>query len=138
MAKKIAGTLGVLLSAYLGFLVWQGTLFIASGGRVAVALGVSMIALAGLSAVLVAREWRFGRQISQMLLEVDFSDTPAPETLLSEDQVSEFVQTCLRNVELSPGDFSNWYHLACAYDMARDRPAARKALRYALSLYLAK
>lgn len=142
----IATRLGVavmaaLLSLYLVFALWYGTVLIGVGGPIAVIMGVGLMVLAALGGAFLVVELVVARRAERLAKLLEQSgDLPEQElpTLPSgridraaADAIFPAFQTA---VEAAPDDWKAWFRLALAYDAAGDRRRARWALRRAIDL----
>lgn len=129
-------------SAYVAFALWRAWLLIESGNAVAIILGVALLALPLLGIWVLWREVRFGFAMQQMgrqladeggLPSDDLPKAPSgrPERAAADARFAERQA----DVEAAPEDWRPWFRLALAYDDARDRKRARKAMRQALALF---
>ena len=129
-------------SAYVAFALWRAWLLIESGNAVAIVLGLALLGLPLLGIWVLWREVRFGFAMQQMgrllaqeggLPADDLPKAPSgrPERAAADTRFAERQA----QVEADPEDWRAWFRLALAYDDARDRKRARKAMRQALALF---
>ena len=140
--RRVAYLMTAATAAYLGFALWRAWLLIDSGDGVAIALGVSILAIPLIGAVLVWRELRFGfgmQAMGRQLATEDglpIDDLPkAPSGRPVRDAADARFEVRRAEAEAAPDDWRTWYRLALAYDDARDRKRARAAMRRALALF---
>ena len=144
--KAIVGAL--LVTLLLALYVWQvagrSAALIRTGEPVAVAIGAGVLLLPVLVVGLVGREFLLAGTVQRMAddlatrgrLPVD--DLPrSPGGRINREAADAAFGPYRDAVDADPQSWEAWYHLAFAYDAARDRKRAREALRKAAALYRA-
>jgi hypothetical protein len=140
-SRLAAIALTAILVVYLVAVGRSALALVATGEPQAVGLGLAVLVLPLLGAWLLVREWRLAVQVQQMADELagegrlpvdDLPRTPGGRTVRSAADVAFGVAR--QRVEDEPEDWAAWFHLAFAYDAARDRRRARAALRTAARL----
>lgn len=129
-------------SAYVLFALWRAWLLVDSGNATAIFLGIALLALPLLGIWVLWREVRFGfamQQMGRVLAQengLPADDLPKAPSGRPEREAADarFVERRAQ-VEADPDDWRTWFRLALAYDDARDRKRARKAMRQALALF---
>jgi hypothetical protein len=106
-------------------------------------LGVGVLLLAGLGALLVVGEVRFGlasqRLGERLAQEGGLPSLPDDVETLPSGRITKETADLLfegrkAEVEAAPQDWRAWFRLADAYGLARDTPRGRKAMRTAIRL----
>jgi hypothetical protein len=128
-------------AAYMLFAIWQGVLFLRSGDLIAALLGIAVLALPLLGLWMIYRELRFGLAVQKLAERLDrdgalpLDNLPRlPSGRIERDAAdAEFEQASLV-VAQEPRSAAAWFRLSLAYEAARDRKRARKAMRYAVAL----
>ena len=137
-----AVALSAILVIYL-VAVGRGALaLVGTGEPTAVGLGLAVLVLPLLGAWLLVREWRLAVRVQRMADELAASgrlpvdDLPrTPGGRIVRSAADEAFAGAQARVEAAPEDWAAWFHLAFAYDAARDRRRARAALRTAARLH---
>lgn len=136
-----AVALTALLLLYLVAVGRSGVALVATGEPVAVGLGLSVLVLPLLAAWLLIREWWLAVQVQRMADELAVSgrlpvdDLPrTPGGRIVRSAADDAFPAAQQRVADAPEDWVAWFHLAYAYDAARDRGRARAALRTAARL----
>ena len=141
-SRFAAIALTAILVVYLVAVGRSALALTATGEPQAVGLGVAVLVLPLMGAWLVFREWRLAVEVQQMAdqladegrLPVD--DLPrTPGGRIVRGAADEAFGAARQRVEDGPEDWAAWFHLAFAYDAARDRRRARAALRTAARLW---
>ncbi|WP_372403501.1 hypothetical protein [Sanguibacter suaedae] len=146
MRKGLVGA--VALTALLALYVWQiGTrsfALVGTGEPVAVLIGLAVLLVPALAVGLIAREWQLGLTVQRMADdlagrgELPVDDLPrSPGGRIDREAADSAFVSARTAVEDAPDSWAARYHLAFAYDAARDRRRARAALRDAARLYRA-
>lgn len=141
--KTLAVILAVVLGVYLVLAGYRASTLILSGRPVFVLLGISILVLPVLGAVLVAEQLRFGAQTEKLarILEAedglpDTSQLPRkPSGRVERTAADAWFDERQAEMEADPENWRGWFRLAQAYDIAGDRPRARKAMRKAIALH---
>ena len=141
-SRRLAIVMSVALIGYFILAGWRGFILIREAELVPILLGLSIIVLPLLGAWMLWRELAFGMATAQMGKELaaagrlDPDDLPrTPSGRIELDAAHERFERVSRDVQMDPDDWSGWYRLAVAYDDARDRKEARRAMRKAWELY---
>ncbi|KLN34994.1 hypothetical protein FB00_09830 [Cellulosimicrobium funkei] len=142
--KAIVGA--VLVTILLALYVWQvagrAAALVGTGEPVAMVIGAGVLVLPLLVVGLVGREFALAGTVQRMAddlaaqgrLPVD--DLPrSPGGRIDREAADAAFGPYRDAVDADPQSWEAWYHLAFAYDAARDRRRAREALRKAASLY---
>lgn len=140
-----AVAMSVIVGLYFVLVAGRAVLFIAAPEPMAKALGVALFVLPVVGVWWLAHEWRLGTTVQRMAsvleeqgrLPIHDGDVDAHGRLTQEAQDAVF-EVSRRNVEMHPDDWAAWFHVAYAYDAARDRQMARKSLRHAALLFKAE
>ncbi len=134
-----------ILAMYFTMVVGRAAVFVETGDPIAIALGVALFVLPGVGVWWMVNEWRLGTTVQRMANSLEangrlpLQDGERDEYgRLTEDARHAIYETARRGVESAPEDWAAWFHVAYAYDAARDRSMARKSLRYAASLFRAE
>lgn len=112
----------------LGFvwgLGWLAYGFLSSGTPLGIGVGVGIAILTPISLWTILREVRFGIATQRL------GRAEAREDFLSSVDLGDF-PGAKAQAEAEPENWRAWYRLAIAYDLNRDRRAARAAMRQAL------
>ncbi|CAM3593032.1 hypothetical protein [Isoptericola cucumis] len=144
LPRGLAGALAV--TALLALYVWQiagrGWSMVATGEPVLIGIGVAVLVIPLLVIVLIAVEYRLATRVQRMADalaaagELPVDDLPrSPGGRIDRGAADAAFEERRAAVERAPDDWKAWYHLAFAYDAARDRRRARGALRKASALF---
>ncbi len=140
----MAFILAIAAAIYACFVCWRAWSLFESGDPVAIALGLAIIAIPILGIWMLYREVTFGFGMQAMgrtlALEGGLPTDDLPKTPSGRaDRDAADARFALRQseVEQNPHDWRVWYRLALAYDDARDRKRARRAMRQALAIFSA-
>lgn len=145
--KGLVGAVAVtlLLALYIWQIAGRATALVSTGEPIAVGLGLGVLIIPVLAVALIAREWHLGMTVQRMADELaargelPVDDLPrSPGGRIDRAAADAAFGTARRAVEASPESWPAWYHLAFAYDAARDRKRARSSLRTAAKLYRAQ
>lgn len=136
-----AVALTALLLLYLVAVGRSGVALVGTGEPMAVGLGLSVLVLPLLGAWLLVREWWLAVQVQKMAdelaatgrLPVDDLPRTAGGRIVRSAADAAFPAAAQPAAD-TPEDWVAWFHLAYAYDAARDRRRARAALRTAARL----
>lgn len=134
-----------ILAMYFTMVVGRAIVFVETGDPIAIALGVALFVLPAIGVWWMVNEWRLGTTVQRMATRLE-ADGRLPMHdgerddfgRVTEDAKTGMYEMARRGVELAPEDWAAWFHVAYAYDAARDRSMARKSLRYAASLFRAE
>lgn len=140
-SRLAAFALTAILLVYLVAVGRSAIALVATGEAWAMGLGLAVLVLPLLCAWLLVREWRLAVQVQRMADELAASgrlpvdDLPrTPGGRIVRGAADEAFGAARGRVEAAPEDWAAWFHLAFAYDAARDRRRARAALRTAARL----
>jgi hypothetical protein len=144
LPRGLPGALAV--TALLALYVWQiagrGVAMVRTGEPVLVGIGLAVLVIPLLVIGLIAREYRLAARVQRMAdtlaaaRDLPVDDLPrSPGGRIDRAAADAAFEERRAVVERSPDDWKAWYHLAFAYDAARDRRRAREALRRASALY---
>nr|WP_216648384.1 hypothetical protein [Isoptericola chiayiensis] len=136
----------VAVTVLLGIYVWaiggRGVAMLGTGEPVLIGIGLAVLIIPLLVLGLIAREFWLAARVQRMAdtlaaegaLPVD--DLPrSPGGRIDRDAADVAFDDAREAVDADPESWRAWYHLAFAYDAARDRRRARAALRKASSLF---
>ncbi|WP_245862248.1 hypothetical protein [Sanguibacter antarcticus] len=132
----------LLLTLYIWQIAGRSSALVSTGEPLAVGIGIGVLILPVLAVGLIAREWRLGMMVQRMADELaaqgalPVDDLPrSPGGRIDRAAADAAFETARRRVEAEPESWAAWYHLAFAYDAARDRRRARSSLRTAARFY---
>ena len=127
--------------AYMVLAGWRGFLLMASGTLEGVLFGIAVIIFPLIGAYLLWKEIAFGMRAAALGREfsaagvLDPDDMPrTPSGRIEKSAAMDRFELVRADCEAAPDVASNWYRLAVAYEDARDRKAARAAMRRAIEL----
>lgn len=128
--------------AYMVLAGWRGFLLMSTGTIDGILFGIAVVVFPLIGAYMLWKEISFGlraaalgREFSQAgLLDPDDMPTTPSGRIQTEAALARF-EKVKADCEASPEVASNWYRLAVAYEDARDRKAARAAMRKAIELH---
>ncbi len=140
-ARSTALILVLILCFYLLLAVQRGVWLIATGKPVLVLFGLGVLMLPVVGAWFVVTEVRIGNASGRLGAQLEAEGLwPAEELpkrpsgrvdLAAADEIFEKRKA---EVEAAPEDWRGWYRLSLAYNDAKDRGRARRALRQAIAL----
>lgn len=130
-----------LLLIMLGGAFTAGVRFLRVDDAVAQIIGLGTIVLVILGFWVLMREISFGRSIERLgrILDaegglpedtVDRSPGGRPDREQADEQFARFQA----EAEAAPEDWRSWFRLSVAYDVAGDRPRARRTMRQAIEM----
>lgn len=132
----------VLLAIYLGLVAQRAFLLVNSDAWAGKLMGIALLVLPVIGVWYLGKEWRLGTTVQRMSSRLEqegrlpvFAGEASSSGRLPDAAAEEAVEFASREVELAPGDWAAWFHVAWAYDAAGDRSQARKCLRYAAELF---
>lgn len=139
--RTTALVLAAILCFYLLLAVQRGVWLVATGKPVLVLFGIGVLMLPVVGVWFVVTEVRMGNASSRLGTRLEAEGLwPAEEIprrpsgrpdLHAADEIFEKRKA---EVEADPENWRGWYRLSLAYNDARDRSRARKALRKAIEL----
>ena len=139
--KVVVVVLTALLGMYVVLLGQRAVWLIATGEPVGVVMGVALFALPVVVVWTIVRELRFGAATEAMADELaaagrlPVDDLPrTPGGRVEREAADAAFATYRAETEAAPQDWGAWFRLSCAYDVARDRKRARRAMRQAITL----
>lgn len=147
MRRSLLGAAAVtlLLALYLSATAGRAVALVRTGEPVAVALGIALGVLPLLVGWFILREWRLAATVQRMADELHargdlpVDDLPrSPGGRIDQEAALKAFEVARDAVEVQPDVWGRWYHLAFAYDAARDRRRARESLRRAAALFRAR
>jgi hypothetical protein len=140
-ARNTALLLVAALCFYLVLAVQRGVWLIETGKPALVVFGLGVLMLPAVGAWFVVVEVKIGAASSRLgaKLEADgrWPTEEIPRRPSGRPDLAAADEIFARRkaeVEAEPEDWRGWYRLSLAYNDARDRPRARKALRQAIAL----
>ena len=140
-ARNTALLLVAALCFYLLLAVQRGVWLIATGEPALVLFGVGVLMLPVVGAWFVVIEVKLGSASSRLGARLEeeglwpTEEIPRrPSGRVDLAAADEIFAKRKAEVEADPEDWRGWYRLSLAYNDARDRPRARKALRQAIAL----
>ena len=141
--KTWVGILTAAAATYAAFAIWRAWALFSEGDAVTRTLALAIVVIPVLGLALIIREIRFGlamqRMGQQLALEGDLPVDDLPRTpsgrVIREAADFRFQELAERG---SPRDWREWFHVAIAYEDARDRKRARAAMRTAEKLFRAE
>ncbi len=132
----------MIVALYFALVAGRALAFIRTDDAVARALGVALLVLPGIGAWWLINEWRLGSAVQRMARELEARGQLPVQSgevdefgRLTEEAQAENYELARRGVELEPTSWVAWFHVAYAYEAAKDRSMARKSLRYAAELF---
>lgn len=142
--RFFALVMALAVGAYIVLAGAQAYLFATHGGLAGAVLGIAIAIIGLLGLWLIIKEVRFGLVMQRMgqraqelglLLPDDLPRLPSgrAETVAADERWLQAKSAC----DEQPDSWIRWYHLALAYDDARDRKRARAAMREAAALFSA-
>lgn len=131
-----------IVALYFALVAGRAVVFLTMDSVVGQALGVALLVLPLVGVWWLVHEWRLGTTVQRMAdhleregrLPIHDGEHDARGRLTDDAQAAVF-EVARRGVELRPDDWAAWFHVAYAYDAARDRQMARKSLGHAAALY---
>lgn len=138
--KLVIAFLVVALAAYFILSANIAVRLMSTNNAVNTLLGLSIIFIPLLGLLLVIREIFFGLSTQKMAKKLSDEGGLSPDDLprdpsgrINRDAADQRFEELIRNFDDS--DWRSWYRIAVAYDDARDRKAARSAMRQAEKLF---
>lgn len=136
-----AVVLTALMLLYLALVLGRAVDLVRTGRPVGVALGLAFAVVPLLVLWAVGTEWLLAVRVQRLADELDAAgrlpvdDLPrSPGGRIDQAAADAAFASARERVEAAPEDWEAWFHLAFAYDAARDRRRARAALRRAVAL----
>jgi tetratricopeptide (TPR) repeat protein len=140
-ARSTALILVAVLCFYLLLAVQRGVWLIATGKPVLALFGIGVLMLPVVGAWFVVVEVRIGNASGRLGAQLEdeglwpTDELPRrPSGRVDLAAADEIFQKRKAEVEASPEDWRGWYRLSLAYNDAKDRARARRALRQAIAL----
>ncbi len=141
-AMLAAASMSMVLALYLVLVADRAIVLLSSPDVAARGFGAGLLVLPVIGVWWMAHEWRLGTTVQRManILDRDgrlpiHDGETMPSGRLTDDAAEAVFEVARRGVEERPEDWVAWFHVAYAYEAARDRPMARKALRHAADLF---
>lgn len=138
----LAISLTLVLLLYFGLVADRAFLLLQTGEAVGRGLGIALVILPAIGVWYLIHEWHMGSTVQKManVLEDEgrlpiHDGATLPSGRLTDDAAEAVFEVARRAVDDRPDDWRAWFHVAYAYEAARDRPLARKALRHAADLF---
>jgi cytochrome c-type biogenesis protein CcmH/NrfG len=139
--RAAAILMAVVLAVYLVLVGQRAVMFVLTGEPIAIAIGVTLVALPLVGAWALARELWFGLRTQKLVEQLDregelpVDDLPKRPSGRPEREAADAEFGAYRDaVELDESDWRAWFRLGIAYDASGDRRRARAALRTAIRL----
>jgi hypothetical protein len=137
-----AASISMVLALYLMLVASRAIALISTPEVAARGFGVGLLVLPVIGVWWMVHEWRLGTTVQRMAdildregrLPIHDGET-MPSGRLTDDAAQAVFEVARRGVEERPEDWAAWFHVAYAYEAARDRSMARKALRHAADLF---
>jgi hypothetical protein len=140
-ARSTALILVAILCFYLLLAVQRGVWLVATGKPVLVLFGLGVLMLPVVGAWFVVTEVRIGNASARLGARLEAEGLWPTEELPKRPSgrvdlaaADEIFEKRKAEVEAAPEDWRGWYRLSLAYNDAKDRARARKALRRAIEL----
>ncbi len=137
-----AASVSMVLALYLVLVANRAIALLSTPEVAARGFGVGLLVLPVIGVWWMVHEWRLGTTVQRMADVLDrqgrlpiHDGETMPSGRLTDDAAEAVFEVARRGVEERPEDWSAWFHVAYAYEAARDRPMARKALRHAADLF---
>ncbi len=131
-----------LLGLYIALVAGRAVVLIRDDAWIAKALGLLFFVLPVIAVWYLVNEWRLSMTVQRMASRLEaegrlplHDGEQSPSGRLTEQAAADVYEVARRGVELAPEDWAAWFHLAFAYDAAKERGEARRALRYAAQLF---
>ena len=139
--RTTALILVLVLCFYLLLAVQRGVWLVATGKPLLVLFGIGVLMLPVVGAWFVVTEVRMGNASSRLGTRLEdeglWPDEEIPRRPSGRPDLQaadEIFAKRKAEVEADPENWRGWYRLSLAYNDARDRPRARRALRKAIEL----
>jgi cytochrome c-type biogenesis protein CcmH/NrfG len=139
--RAAAILMAVVLAVYLVLVGQRAVMFVLTGEPIAIAIGVTLVALPLVGAWALARELWFGLRTQKLVEQLDregelpVDDLPKRPSGRPEREAADAEFGVYRDaVERDESDWRAWFRLGIAYDASGDRRRARAALRTAIRL----
>ena len=142
-AKYWAYILAAAGVIYAVFALWRAWVVFQDGTLVAKVLALSITFIPILGIVLIIREIRFGLNMQAMGRQLGvegrlpIDDLPRTASGRAEQNAADIRFNEIADRSES-GDWRDWFHIAVAYEDARDRKRARASMRKAEKLFRAE
>lgn len=126
--------------AYAVFVFWRAWALFTDGSAILRILALAIVVIPVLGLALIIREIRFGMAMQEMGrqlareggLPIDDQPRTPSGRVVRDAADARFAELAERG---SPTDWREWFHIALAYEDARDRKRARAAMRTAEKLF---
>ena len=140
-----AASISMVLLLYFLLVADRAFILLTTPELAARGFGAGLLVLPVLGVWWMVHEWRLGTTVQKMADTLDLEGRlpihdgeTMPSGRLTDEAAEAVFEVAKRNVELHPDEWAAWFHVAYAYEAARDRPMARKALRHAAELFRAQ
>ncbi len=140
-----AVAMSAIVALYFVLVAGRALVFISMDDAVAKVLGTALLVMPVVGVWWLFHEWRLGTTVQRMADQLEaegrlplHDGAQDSRGKLTEEAQAAVFEVARRSVELRPDDWESWFHVAYAYDAARDRSMARKSLCHAASLYRAR
>jgi hypothetical protein len=144
-AMLAAAAMTMVLAMYLLLVADRAFALLSTPEGVARGFGAGLLVLPVIGIWWMVHEWRLGTTVQRMADVLDrdgrlpiHDGETMPSGRLTDDAAEAVFEVARRGVEDRPEDWAAWFHVAYAYEAARDRQMARKALRHAADLFRAE
>ena len=140
-SRTAAWLMALLLVLYFVLVGWRAVQFMGTGELVGILIGIALIVLPFVGAWALWRELAFGFGSERLVKRLDAEDElPVEELPVSATGRPDRVEAAAdfarfqSAVEQHPESWRDWFRLGLAYDAARDRRRARRAISHAIRL----
>lgn len=140
-AKFWTGVMIGLLTIFLVGALFSAARFLRVDDPVARGIGIGTVLLVAVGAWVLVREISFGWHTEKLGRILDSEDglpedsvERSPGGRADKAQADEQFKRYAAETETNPEDWRSWFRLSIAYDIASDRPRARKTMRRAIAM----
>ncbi len=140
-AKFWTGVMIALLIIFLVGAVFSASRFLGVDDPVARGIGIGTLLLVAIGSWVLYREISFGWRTERLGRILDAEDGLPEDTVErspggrpDKAQADEQFRRYAAEAEQHPEDWRSWFRLSIAYDIASDRPRARKTMRRAIAM----